>query len=125
MRFLSTRAHGMADYAMGALLVVLPFLMNFPDRWATWIPVALGAGAIVYSLMTNYELGLAPVISMRGHLGLDAASGLLLAASPWLFNFASAVWMPHLILGLLEASTALITRTVPSHGPGRTRATAA
>jgi hypothetical protein len=121
MRLLPTRIHGMMDYLMGTLLIALPFLSGFPGRWATWVPVALGAGAIVYSLMTNYELGLAPVLSMSSHLGLDAASGLVLAASPWLFGFASAIWIPHVVLGLLEVFAALITKTVPSHGPGRSR----
>src|SRR5437763_8120979 len=113
MRFLPTRVHGMMDYLMGALLIALPFLFRFPDRWATWVPVALGAGAIAYSLITNYELGLVPVLSMLVHLGLDAASGLLLAASPWLFGFASFVWVPHLVLGLAEIGAVAVTRTVP------------
>jgi len=119
MRFLPTRVHGIMDYLMGALLIALPFLARFPDRWATWVPVALGAGALVYSMLTNYELGLMPVLSMPAHLGMDAAGGLLLAASPWLFGFSSVIWMPHLILGLMEIGAALVTQTVPSHGARR------
>lgn len=121
MRFLSTRIHGVIDYLMGALLVALPFLARFPAGWASWVPIALGAGAILYSLITNYELGLVPVLGMPAHLGLDAASGLLLAASPWIFGFYSAIWLPHLVLGLMEIGAALVTRTVPAHGPGDAR----
>lgn len=51
---------------------------------------------------------------MRTHPGLDLASGVLLAASPWLFGFAGDVWAPHLIFGLLEIGAALMTKRSPS-----------
>ena len=40
------------------------------------------SGAIAYSLFTDYELGLVRTIPMGAQLRLDAASGILLAASP-------------------------------------------
>ena len=83
----------------------------------TWLPVALGAGVIAYSLLTDYELGLVKTIPMPVHLGLDIAGGLLLAASPWLFGFAEEARMPHLILGLFEIVAAVVTRTTPARGP--------
>ena len=114
MRFIPTRVHGMVDYAMGALLIVAPWLLGFAAGGAeTWVPVILGFGAIGYSLFTDYELGLVRRIPMRTHLGLDAGSGVVLAASPWLFGFAELVYLPHLILGLVEIGAALTTRTTP------------
>lgn len=115
MRFIPTRIHGMLDYAMGLLLIVAPWLFGFARGGAeTWVPVALGVGALLYSLMTDYELGVARVISVPTHLGLDGAAGLLLAVSPWLFGFAEVVWVPHLVLGLLELGAALMTKKTPS-----------
>ena len=114
MRFIPTRIHGMLDYAVGALLIVAPWLLGFAAGGAeTWVPVILGLGAIGYSLFTDYELGLVRRIPMRTHLGLDAGSGVFLAASPWLFGFADLVYLPHLILGLVEIVAALTTRTTP------------
>ena len=114
MRFIPTRVHGMLDYAMGALLIVAPWLFGFAEGGAeTWIPVILGVGALAYSLLTDYELGAVRAIPMRIHLMLDLASGALLAVSPWLLNFDERVWMPHLILGLLEIGASLMTRTTP------------
>ncbi len=114
MRFIPTRIHGMLDYGMGLLLIVSPWLFGFADGGAAqWVPIILGLGAILYSLFTDYELGLVRSIPMTGHLGLDAASGLLLAVSPWLFQFADTVYWPHLILGLLEIGAAVMTHTVP------------
>jgi hypothetical protein len=118
MRFLSTRVHGVLDYLTGAFLILMPWLMWFAAGGAeTWILVILGAGAIVYSLVTDYEWGVAKVLPMRVHLLLDLASGVLLAASPWLFGFHDHVYMPHVVLGLFEIGASLFTKTIPSRNP--------
>lgn len=114
MKLISTKAHGYLDYIMGVLLIGAPWIFGFAREGAeTWVPVILGAGTIVYSLLTDYELGAARVISMRTHLLLDMVGGLLLAVSPWLFGFAEHIWQPHLILGILEVGAALMTKRTP------------
>lgn len=120
MRFIPTRVHGFLDYIMGAFLIIAPWLLGFAAGGAeTWVPVILGAGVIVYSLFTNYELGVIPVIEMPTHLALDAVGGVILAVSPWLFGFATFVWVPHLVLGLLEVGAAAMTETTPEETPAR------
>lgn len=117
MRFIPTRIHGYIDYLMGVLLIAAPWLLGFAAGGAeTWVPVVLGAGVILYSLLTDYELGAVHTLSMPTHLWLDGLGGLLLLASPWLFGFADLVWVPHVVLGLLEIGAALTTETVPSYG---------
>jgi hypothetical protein len=69
-------------------------------------------------LFTDYELGISKGISMGTHLTLDLMSGVLLAASPWLFGFADDVYVPHLVLGIFEIGAALMTRRDPAYGPG-------
>lgn len=114
MRFISTRAHGVLDYTVGILLIIAPWLFNFANgEAAMWIPIILGVGTILYSLITRYELGITSAISMSTHLWLDGIAGLFLAISPWLFNFADLVLYPHLIVGLFEIGAALMTNTVP------------
>ena len=114
MRVIPTRMHGMLDYVMGVLLLVAPYVLGFADGTAAqYVPQALGVAMLGASLLTDYELGLVRVIPMPVHLMLDFASGALLAASPWLFGFADRLYWPHLILGLLEIGSALMTRTVP------------
>lgn len=115
MRFLSTKAHGVLDYLVGALLIAAPWLFGFARGGAeTWIFVILGAGALMYSLLTNYELGAVKKIPMPMHLILDAMSGILLAASPWLFGFSDYVSTPHVVFGLFEIGASLITQKTPS-----------
>jgi len=119
MRFIGTRTHGYLDYIMGALLIAAPWIFDFADGSAAqWVPILLGAGAIIYSLMTDYEMGVSPQISMRVHLTLDMISGLVLALSPWVFGFADRVWEPHLILGILEIGASLMTKQVPGSERG-------
>ena len=114
MRFIPTRVHGMLDYGVGALLIVVPYLLGFADGTAAqWVPQLLGLVAIGGALMTDYELGVMRVIPMPVHLGIDIASGVLLALSPWLFGFADRVLWPHLIVGIMEIGAGLMTRTVP------------
>ena len=116
MQVIPTRVHGMMDYLVGALLIAAPWLFDFAYGGAeTWVPVVLGAAAILYSLFTDYELGVVRRIPMPVHLMLDLGSGVLLAVSPWLFGFADRVWQPHLIVGLIEIGTALTTRRVPAN----------
>ena len=106
-----TRVHGIIDYIVGLLLIAAPFLFGFADGTAAqWVPIILGLSALVYSLLTKYELSAAKIIPMPVHLGLDVASGLLLAASPWLFGFSERVWLPHVVVGVAEIIIPLLTQ---------------
>ena len=117
MQVIPTRVHGMMDYMIGALLIAAPWLFGFDRGGAeTWVPVALGASVILYSLMTDYELGAVRRLPMPTHLALDMGGGALLAVSPWLFGFADVVWTPHLLVGLIEIGTAMMTQRVPADG---------
>lgn len=102
-RIIPTRVHGAMDYLVGALLLAMPWLAGLPTGEAPGVIfIILGVAALAYSLFTRYEWGLVPLLPMTGHLTLDAAHGMMLAASPWLFGFADRVWAPHLGLGLFE-----------------------
>jgi hypothetical protein len=104
------------DYLMGIVLIASPWLFGFNNGGAeTWVPVILGISAIAYSLLTNYELSAAKIISMNTHLTLDLVSGIFLAASPWIFAFNDVVYLPHLILGIAEIGASLMTQKTPSN----------
>lgn len=115
MRIISTRTHGTIDYATGAGLLAAPALLRIGDvPAATRVLRVAGAAAVVYSLLTDYEFGLVRVIPMRAHLAMDAASGVLVAASPWLFGFAERgprYRLPHAVVGAAEVLAALTSKT--------------
>ena len=114
MRFIPTRVHGVLDYVVGLLLIASPWIFNFDRGGAeTWIPVILGASALIYSFFTDYELGVIKRLTVSMHLRLDAMSGVLLAVSPWLFGFSDFVYLPHLVLGVFEILASLTTKRAP------------
>lgn len=110
-----TRVHGVLDYTTGALLMALPGILKAARRGRAEaaIPVALGAGALLYSLFTDYELGAVRKIPMKVHLALDVASGIFFAASPWLLDLDEDVRAPYLALGMWEIAAGLMTDPEP------------
>lgn len=119
MRFIPTNVHGILDYLIGVLLIAAPWLFGFYQGGAeSWVPIVLGAGVIVYSLLTDYEAGVAKAIPMPTHLWLDVLGGAVLAVSPWLFGFAELIVWPHLVVGLLEIGAGLVTETRPRADAG-------
>lgn len=111
---INTRIHGIIDYVTGLLLIAAPFLFGFATGGIEqWLPILLGATTIVMSLVTRYELSIAKLVPLRVHLGIDMASGLLLAASPWLFGFSNVIWWPHVVVGVMEIVIPLLTKRHP------------
>lgn len=117
MQVIDTRLHAVLDYAVGALLIIAPYLFGLANGGIEqWLPQVLGAATIIMSLMTAYEFSFAKIIPLRVHLGVDVASGALLAVSPWLFGFAGIIWWPHLLVGLIEIVVVVLTKRQPAVG---------
>lgn len=112
---ISTRTHATLDYTLGPTLAFMPEAFGFPRSGAATVPArAIGAAQMAYSTMTQYELGLYPMISMKQHLILDAVTGGVLAASPWLFGFKDSrkrSWLPHILFAAVETAVVMLSRT--------------
>jgi hypothetical protein len=120
IRFVPTQVHGIFDYIGGIGLISAPFVFGFfsVGGIAVILPMVLGVGLLVYSLLTRYELGIPAVkfIPMPYHLIFDFVAAALLAASPFLFGFyhnAPNVWLPHLISGSVVILLVLVSQTQP------------
>jgi hypothetical protein len=118
MRILSTYVHGILDYVVGLALILAPNIFGFSELGgpAVLLPRLLGTAAILFSLLTNYEWGVLKIIPMRVHLVVDFLSGALLAASPWLFGFATEpanAWAPHVVVGVMEILVVMMSQTEP------------
>jgi len=69
MRFLPTRVHGVIGYLWGLALMAAPWWFGFAAGGAAqWTAIVFGAGAILYSALTDYEAGLFRILPMRLHL---------------------------------------------------------
>lgn len=118
MRFITTNAHGYVDYLIGVLLIIAPWIGGFALGGAEiWVTVLAGVVIILYSLFTDYELGISNQIEMRIHLWIDGILGALVLLSPWIFRFAHIVWVPHVVVGIVLIAAALTTQTVAARRP--------
>jgi SPW repeat len=127
-RLISSGMHAVMDYAMGLLLVASPWLFGFADESsaATWIAVISGIALLGLTAFTDHEGGfIRRAIALRTHLMMDAALGLFLAVSPWLFGFADQgtnAWLPFVLIGLGEIGAAALTDPDPRESRAGSRA---
>ena len=116
MRFISRKFHALLDYITGILLIASPWLFNFADiEAAKWVALLVGIMVLGMAFITDYEGSSKKAISMNAHLTMDVITGIFLAASPWLFNFDEFVYLPHLIIGIMEIGAGLFTEKSSQH----------
>src|SRR4051812_33435310 len=121
MKIISTKEHGALDYVVGALLIAAPWVFGFyKGGIESYVPIAMGSLTLLYSLCTDYELGVFKLLTVRTHLMLDLLSGLTLAASPWLFHFDEVVYLPHLLVGIVEIVVVVLSERVPYYNENPT-----
>lgn len=87
MKVISPRVHGYLDYLAVIVLLLAPSLFDFSENAAMASYIAAG-GQFLYSIITDYPLGLFKAISFRTHAGIELAVSLLLIAAPWIAAFA-------------------------------------
>jgi hypothetical protein len=117
MQKMPTHVHGVVDYVVGATLTILPRALGWRGAPARLLESA-GLGAIAYSAMTNYELGVVKMLPMKAHLALDALSGgMLIGAAVMLDDEDEDVRVTLAGIGLFEITAALTTQTTSTTVP--------
>jgi hypothetical protein len=118
IRFVSTAVHGVFDFVGAIGLIASPFIFGFAEMGgiAVFLPIALGAGLLLYSLLTDYELGIPSVkfIPMSVHLTVDFVASAFLALAPFLFGYWNEgvnVWLPQVIAGVAVMLLVLVSQT--------------
>jgi hypothetical protein len=118
IRFVPSSVHGNFDYIGGIALIACPFIFGFYSMGgiAVILPIVLGVGLILYSLLTDYERGIPGLkfIPMPVHLILDFVAAVFLVVAPFLFGFASQglnVWLPFVIAGVGVIMLVLVSQT--------------
>jgi hypothetical protein len=105
--------HGATDYTMGTLLLTaFPRLAGIEGtRSARQIRIA-GAAHGGYSTLTDYPLGVLPLLPFKAHLALDAVGALALAATPFVtgqHREGPRAWVPHVALAAFELASLAMT----------------
>lgn len=111
MTRISTFLHGFLDYLTAALMLALPFMLDWHGD-VRWLLVALGISTMLYSLFTDYELGVARKLSFTRHLALDTIQAFLLVAAPFLFITGETVAQSTFLVALGFFEMAVIGLTV-------------
>jgi hypothetical protein len=108
MRFIPTLFHGIADYVVGLLVLALPYLLALSGSTRIFF-IVMGVAVLIYSLMTDYELGVVRFLRIRFHLLLDALFGVAMLLAPWAFTIPDQARWPVYIIGVLAIALALTT----------------
>lgn len=116
MTLISPRIHTIIGLVVGVALLAAPWLFAFADEGgaAVMVPLVLGAFILLSELTTTSPLSPVKLVPMNIHIMVDILTGIILAASPWLFNFYTLepnAWLPHLIVGIVIIGYAVLTRT--------------
>lgn len=121
MKLLSTRTHTIIGLIVGLALIVAPWLFGFDGQGsAAMVPIYVGIFILVSELTTTSPLSPLKLVPMPIHIMMDVLTGLFLLASPWLFGFddlAINAWLPHVVVGIVIAGYALLTRTADEKAP--------
>jgi hypothetical protein len=80
--------HALADYAVGALLIIVAVAVG-GSAGAVGTGVVVGATILVVSMLTRYPLGVVKVLPFPVHSGGDYLAAALLLVAPWALNFSS------------------------------------
>ena len=113
--FISQVVHGVLDYPLAAVLIVLPLVLGFDDAAATWIAVAFGIGAAVLAVGTAWSTGIVRVIPPLLHGYADIAVTVALIVLPFIVGFwdDTTALVFYLIVGAGGLVATLATRFEP------------
>ena len=107
--------HGVLDYPLAAVLIVLPLLLSFDDTAAKWIAFALGIGAAVLAVGTAWPTGIVRVIPPLLHGYADITVTVALIALPFIVGFSghTTALVFFLVVGAGGLGATLVTRFEP------------
>lgn len=119
-RFVPAKLHGFLDFMTIGLFITGGDVLKVEDGPSRTPSQVMGAAVAIYSLMTDYgsdkPFGGVRVLSMKQHLQLDAAFGIWVGLSPWVFGTwrkGWTHWAPQTFAMTSEVFFALTTKTDP------------
>jgi hypothetical protein len=112
---ISPFVHGLLDYPLAAVLIVLPLVLDFDSGAAKWIAFALGIGAAVLAVGTAWSTGIVRIIPPLLHGYTDVAVTVALIVLPFIVGFSShtTALVFYLIVGAGGLLATLATRFEP------------
>jgi hypothetical protein len=120
-RFVPAKLHGFLDFMTVGLFITGADIFRNTDAPPSKTPSqVMGAAVAIYSQITDYgsdkPYGGVRVLSMKQHLQLDAAFGIWVGLSPWIFGSWRKgwnYWAPQTLAMSSEVFFALTTQLDP------------
>jgi hypothetical protein len=111
VRVLPAWFHAIADYAVGALLIIVALAVGGTGV-AVAVGVVVGAVVLAVSMLTKYPLGVKKVLPFTVHSGGDYLAAALLILSPFALGFTDTdggLSAFYVIMGIAVLAVSLIT----------------
>lgn len=111
VRFLPAWLHAVADYAVGATLIVVAAAVGGSGK-AIGTGVAVGAVVLLVSMLTRYPLGVVKVLPFTVHSAGDYLAAALLVVAPFALNFNNSdtgLTAFYIVAGVAVLAVSLIT----------------
>ena len=111
VRLLPAWLHAVADYAVGAVLI-LAALVAGGTAGAAATGIVVGATVLTVSMLTRYPLGVVKVLPFQVHSAGDYLAAALLLAAPFTLHFRhsdSGLTVLYLVAGIAVLAVSLIT----------------
>ena len=107
--------HGVLDYPLAAVLIVLPLVLSFDDGAAKWIAFVFGIGAAVLAVGTAWPTGIIRIIPPLFHGYADVTVTIALIVLPFIVGFSddTTALVFYLIVGVGGLAATLATRFEP------------
>src|SRR3954449_5119208 len=107
--------HGVLDYPLAAVLIVLPLVVGFDDDAAKWVPFAFGIGAAVLAVGTAWPTSIVRVIPPLLHGYADITVTVALIVLPFIVGFSdhTTALVFYLVVGAPVLAATLVTRFEP------------
>jgi hypothetical protein len=111
VRLLPAWLHAVADYAVGASLIIVA-LASGASGAAVATGVVVGAVVLLVSMLTKYPLGVKKVLPFTIHSGGDYLAAALLVLSPFALDFRDSdpgLAIFYIVAGVAVLAVSLIT----------------
>jgi hypothetical protein len=111
VRLLPAWFHAAADYAVGALLVIVAIAVG-GSAGAVATGIVVGLTVLAVSMLTRYPLGVAKVLPFPVHSAGDYLAAALLLVAPFALNFRDGdrgLSNFYAVIGLAVLAVSLVT----------------
>ena len=111
VRLLPAWFHAIADYAVGALLIVVALAVGGSDE-AVATGVVVGATVLLVSALTKYPLGIKRVLPFTVHSAGDYLAAALLVIAPFALDFTDGdggLSAFYVVAGIAVLAVSLVT----------------